>query len=66
MTLNEAEESVSKIKRMRADDEAAHSREDALYLAFVEWIAKTGNAEQASVAREILKTQQIEFARWCA
>ena len=47
-------------------DESAHMAEDALQREFIELVAEVGSAELAEMAREVLKTGQIEFGRWYA
>ena len=56
---------IAQICEIRGDDERAHSREDLLYQEFVKYIAKRKDY-LGKMAREILKTQKIDFARWCA
>lgn len=66
MTVVEVIERVGKIKKIRGDDEVAHSNEDELHQDVLEAIAE-GTAEDAMVmAAEALKTRDIGFARWCA
>ena len=48
------------------DDEAAHGAEDALYAALLRAIAEGRCDDVAQCAREALKTEEIDFARWCA
>jgi hypothetical protein len=66
MNIQDIRNSVDGIKEMSFDDEAAHSREDDLYYAFIVYIAKGVDVEYAEMAKEVLKTKQIDFARWCA
>lgn len=66
MTLKHIKEVVSDIEKIREDDEEAHGKEDDLYRDFVKYIARTGTKEQKEKAKEILKTSNIEFARWYA
>ena len=47
-------------------DESAHMAEDALQREFIEFVAESGSPELAEMAREVLKTGQIEFGRWYA
>ena len=65
MTLIEAMERVKAIQSASGDDEIAHGMEDTLYTDFIRYIAST-NGEHAEIARELLKTEEIDFARWCA
>lgn len=48
------------------DNEAAHSMEDDLYFAVLKAIAEGKTDDPQSLAREALKSADIEFTRWCA
>jgi hypothetical protein len=65
ITLRDVEERVEDIRRRAGDDEAAHSREDALYRDVLESIAM-GGGEWAPIAAAVLRTSEIEFDRWYA
>lgn len=65
MTEQEARDWVARIEAMKWDDEAAHYAEDALYESFVRAIAD-GSGKHSKVARIILGTKAINFARWYA
>jgi hypothetical protein len=65
MTLGEIKKRVQEIKDERGDDEAAHVHEDQLREDFIEYIA-TLEGPIADKAKEVLKTNNIEFDRWCA
>lgn len=47
------------------DNETAHMDEDNLYEAVLKEVVK-GNPEARSMAAEALKTELIDFARYCA
>jgi hypothetical protein len=66
MDLKEIKLKVKDIEKEKDDDEVAHSLEDQLYQDFVDHIAKTGNNEQRRMARAVLRTNKIDFARLCA
>ena len=66
MNLEYVKQQVAKIDAMKADDESAHSAEDALRAEFIALVAEVGSQELAEMAREVLKTDEIEFSRWCA
>ena len=66
MDLKEIKQRVRKIEEISGDYEAAHSMEDQLHRAFIVHISKTGSTEQAKMARAILKTDKMDFCRWCA
>ena len=55
-----------KIEAMKGDDESAHSAEDGLRAEFIALVAEVGSPELAEMAREVLKTDDIRFCRWCA
>ena len=57
---------VEQIERTRRDGEAAHSMEDGLRNEFIEFIAEHGPEDLAEMAKEVLKTNEIEFSRWYA
>lgn len=66
MDLEYIKQQVAKIKAQRYDDEAAHSMEDGLRAEFIALVAKEGSPELAAMANEVLKTDKIDFCRWCA
>lgn len=65
MTIEQVKELVAMIKALQADDEVAHSYEDALYEAVLKETAK-GAENAPQLAKEALKTTKLKFARWCA
>lgn len=65
MTHDEAKRRVQDIRDMASDDESAHSAEDQLYADFVRYVASQEGPHRA-IAEEILKTEKIDFSRWCA
>jgi hypothetical protein len=68
MTIEEIEARVKEIDRIKDDDEAAHGRENDLYMEFIEYVATLPDLplDLAVKAQWCLKTQTIDFARWCA
>ena len=66
MNLEYIKQQVAKIEAMKEDDEAAHSAEDGLRAEFIALVAEVGSPELAAMAREVLRTDDIEFARFCA
>ena len=66
MDLKEAKARVGDIKKGKDDDELAHGLEDKLYADFVRYIANGGKKDLRKIANELLKTEDIDFARWCA
>lgn len=66
-TLKAAEAAVAAVAEKVGDPERAHSREDDAYLAFLKEIAKGMNQyHAANMAKILLKTQELNFPRWCA
>jgi hypothetical protein len=57
---------VANIEAMKGDDESAHAAEDVLRAGFIALVAEVGSPELAEMAREVLKTDEIDFCRWCA
>jgi hypothetical protein len=68
MTVTEVRERIDHIKAIAADDEAAHSAEDALRADVLHAIAndRLSDVEAMQCAALALSTSQIDFARWCA
>ena len=65
MTLEEIKRRIERIKEKKHDNEMAHVHEDALREDFIKHIAKRKD-KIGGLAREILKTNKINFSRWCA
>ena len=63
--MDEIREAIADIKSHRDDDEVAHGSEDALREKVLRAIAD-GAPNAAELAAEVLKTEEIDFARWCA
>lgn len=66
MNLEEAKRRVEAIRAIRGDDEYAHSAEDDLHRDFIRAVIAANLGEMSEVAAEVLKTEEIEFCRWCA
>lgn len=66
MDLDYVKERVAAIEAMKGDDESAHSAENGLRAEFIALVAEVGSPELAAMAREVLKTDNIEFCRWFA
>lgn len=66
MQADEVRRRVEEIRSVQYDSEAAHSREDRLYLELLEDIARQGPETWAEKARIALETQEMSFDRWCA
>lgn len=67
MDIEEIKKRVAQIKRMKADDEAAHSAEDQLRADFIAYVASLEMLPSLSEkAKLVMTTEKINFARWCA
>ncbi len=67
LTVADVTAEVERIRAMRFDDEMAHNAEDELHQRVLAAIADGNTGDPPAVlAREALKTRDIEFARWCA
>lgn len=66
MDLDYVKAMVAKIEAMKGDDEAAHSADDGLRAEFIALVAEVGSPELAAMAREVLKTDDMDFHKWCA
>lgn len=66
MTLDEIKKAVQHIEDIAGDNESAHGEEDSLRAAFIAYVAETADGELAEMSREVLKTDDINFARWYA
>ena len=66
MTISEVEDRLALLRQIAGDPEAAHGEEDSLYGDVLNAIA-TGEAEDAvEMARLVLTSEDIDFARWYA
>ena len=68
MTLKDIKDEIKKIKDEAWDNEMAHSNEDSLREDVLEEIASGNLSKEECIlfAKEVLKTSNISFARWCA
>ena len=66
MTQYEVMERVAKISSVSGDDEVAHGMEDDLYEEFVRYVALAGPSVLSEIAKKVLSTKELDFARWCA
>jgi hypothetical protein len=68
MDMKQIKDRIDRIKACAGDDESAHSQEDGLMRDFIEFIAISEGCDPGinDMAHEVLKTDDIEFARWCA
>ena len=65
MDIEEIKATVAKIAKESGDDEAAHDNEDTLYSDFVKAVADASLQGWSQMAKEVLKTKDIHFQRWC-
>ena len=65
MTVDDVRAEVERIRDLAGDDESAHSAEDRLHQDVLRAISD-GAPNAAELAAEVLKTEAIQFARWCA
>ena len=66
MNLLDIKITLDEIKNKTWDFEVAHSLEDDLMLNFIKHVAEHGDEELAEMATEVLKSQEIDFPRYCA
>lgn len=64
MDLDHIKQRVADIEAMKASDDAAHRAEDQLWIDFISFVATSGPPELAALAREVLRTDDIDFSRW--
>ena len=62
MTVEDVIKRVAEIRAKAGDDEVAHGMEDQLHQDVLREIA-AGNTQAAALAREALRTEEIEFCR---
>ena len=65
MTKKEILTAIQKIKDERDDDEMQHIYEDNLRNSFIEFVAERKD-KLGQLARLVLSTNKLDFARWCA
>ena len=66
MDIEEIKARVEGIKNIASDYEGAHAVEDQLMYDFIKYVSENGEPLLAEMASEIMKTEQIEFPRYCA
>lgn len=65
MTPEEIKQRIEEIKNSYG--ESQHSKEDDLYRDFVEYVSRCKSYRGLrEMAKEILKTKDMKFERWCA
>lgn len=67
MNIEYVRERLAELKRIgNKDFERAHSMEDDLYVEFVQHVAQRGSPELQELAKELLRSKDIEFLRSCS
>jgi hypothetical protein len=68
MNIDNVKEMLAEIKQhaIDGDDELAHSCEDSLYIKLLEAISNGICDNHQECCTEALKSQKMDFARWCA
>jgi hypothetical protein len=67
LTIAQAKRQVDLIRELADDDEVAHAREDDLREVFIAGLAdgRYSKREATAIARVVMETEDINFARWC-
>lgn len=65
MTQKEIFNRIEEISVNKRDDEKAHSMEDSLYADFIAFVAERDD-ELGVMAKMVLTTKELDFARWYA
>lgn len=66
MTVDDVRGRLGEIRELAGDDEAAHGREDRLYIDVLTAIAAGECDDPKALAAEALQALEIDFSRWCA
>lgn len=66
MDINTIQQRVRHIEQCKGDYECAHGMEDQLMQDFIKHVAEKGSPKLKAMAREVLKTEDIDFPRYCA
>lgn len=66
ITVESIKSFVEKIKSVKHDDECAHGLEDDMYISILQAIVDDEIEDIKGVCAEALKSQKIDFSRWCA
>ena len=66
MEMSDISDRIKKIHEERGDPERAHDLEDSLYRDFIQHVAEHGPEDLREKAKAILKTEELDFPRWCA
>lgn len=65
MNIHQIRQSIESIKEASGDDEKQHSWEDDLWENVLRAISG-GAKNPDKLAKEALKTKELDFERWCA
>lgn len=66
LTIESVKRYVKFIESIMSDDERAHFHEDALHLSVLSFISENKCENAQLCCLEAIKTQDLEFARWCS
>ncbi len=66
LSIDDIQTRVETIRDSADDPTVAHGMEDQLYLDFIHHVFRYGPPSLREMAHEVLKTQEIDFARWFA
>jgi hypothetical protein len=66
MTVDFIQEYLQYLKRISHDDEAAHGDEDTLWEQVMYSIAQGRCVDPKECCALAIRSQEIEFSRWCA
>ena len=66
MTIEEVQNRVQDIASTAGDPEDQHELEDKLHVDVLKQVASSGDPILSRIAKEALKTQDIDFPRWYA
>ena len=66
MTVADVDREIEGLRQLAHDAERAHAREDALRVLVLTAIADGRADDPVGIARAVLRTSEISFARWYA
>ena len=68
MDMNEIKRRLEEVEGYcaKGDDEMTHVTEKDLLWSLVAYVSQTGDARLREMAKEVLKSGDIEFSRWFA
>lgn len=66
MNIEYIKSCVKNVEKRKNDNEIAHKLEDRLCNEYITYIAESGIEKISEMAKEVLKTKDIDFSRWYA